>query len=89
MAKYKKIRFWGRASQAEGKHTGLKSNRLVLEKILKDASVPYEIVYDKNPETIYLLNGETFVYLGIVTLKLRPKDIRLDDNAKKPRRILP
>ncbi len=69
MTKYKVIRFWGKAPQTKGKHTGLKGNRLILEKIFKDAEVPYEIVYDKGPETIYLLNDETFVYLGIVTLK--------------------
>lgn len=73
MTKYKKIRFWSRASQTKNKHAGLKSNRLFLERILKDAGVSYEVVYDKNPETIYLLNGETFAYLGVVTLKYAQK----------------
>ncbi len=73
MTEYKKIRFWNGAYEVENKHTGLKDNRSILEKIFEDAGAPYKIVYDKNPETIYLLNGETFVYLGIVTLNYSQK----------------
>ncbi len=73
MTKYKKICFWGSAPQMDSKVIGLKSNRLILGKIFEEAEVPYEIVYDESPETIYLLNGETFVYLGIVTLKYSQK----------------